>query len=119
MLVGREKTRPRWLNFCKNASRASLVFFMVRIYKSRWHEAYEKIKQDSLEGNCIVFVASDVDALCACKILQVGSSFSMHSLVARNAMAETNRTRTKDAFEIRFHPSQDRASVELLRPERS
>lgn len=48
---------------------------MVRIYKSRWHEAYEKIKQDSLEGNCIVFVASDVDALCACKILQVENPF--------------------------------------------
>lgn len=45
---------------------------MVRITNSLYHEAYEYIKQDSsLGGNCIIFVASDVDSICAVHIFQV------------------------------------------------
>lgn len=44
---------------------------MVRITNSLYHEAYEYIKNDSLEGNCIVFVAADVDSICAVRIFQV------------------------------------------------
>ncbi|KAI8089535.1 DNA replication pre-initiation complex subunit Cdc45 [Halteromyces radiatus] len=43
---------------------------MVRITSDRYNEAYERIKRDSLDGNCIIFVAPDVDAICCCKILQ-------------------------------------------------
>lgn len=44
---------------------------MVRITNRLYHEAYEYIKQDSHDGNCIVFVAADVDSICAIRILQV------------------------------------------------
>ncbi|KAI9257527.1 DNA replication pre-initiation complex subunit Cdc45 [Helicostylum pulchrum] len=43
---------------------------MVRITNSVYHEAYEYIKADSIDGNCIVFVASDVDSICAIRIFQ-------------------------------------------------
>ncbi|KAI9305704.1 DNA replication pre-initiation complex subunit Cdc45 [Cunninghamella echinulata] len=43
---------------------------MVRITSARYIQAYERIKRDSLQGNCIIFVAPDVDAICCCKILQ-------------------------------------------------
>ncbi|KAI8646057.1 CDC45 family [Parasitella parasitica] len=44
---------------------------MVRITNSLYHEAYKYIKQDSsLGGNCIIFVASDVDSICAVHIFQ-------------------------------------------------
>ncbi|SAM08075.1 hypothetical protein [Absidia glauca] len=43
---------------------------MVRITSDRYIQAYERIKRDSLDGNCIIFVAPDVDAICCCKILQ-------------------------------------------------
>lgn len=44
---------------------------MVRITNSVYHEAYDYIKRDSTDGNCIVFVASDVDSICAIRIFQV------------------------------------------------
>ncbi|KAI8092402.1 DNA replication pre-initiation complex subunit Cdc45 [Gilbertella persicaria] len=43
---------------------------MVRITNTLYHEAYEYIKQDSVEGNCIIFVAPDVDAICAVRLFQ-------------------------------------------------
>lgn len=44
---------------------------MVRITNNIYHEAYEYIKADAQEGNCIVFVAADVDSICAIRIFQV------------------------------------------------
>ena len=44
---------------------------MVLITESYFSRAFERIKQNSVEGNCVLFVASDVDAICACKIFQV------------------------------------------------
>ncbi|CAO3644119.1 unnamed protein product [Mucor hiemalis] len=43
---------------------------MVRITNNVYHEAYEYIKQDATEGNCIVFVNADVDSICAVRIFQ-------------------------------------------------
>ncbi|ORX59761.1 CDC45-like protein [Hesseltinella vesiculosa] len=43
---------------------------MVRITTDQYLQAYDRIKHESLEGNCIIFVAPDVDAICCCKILQ-------------------------------------------------
>ncbi|KAI7869615.1 DNA replication pre-initiation complex subunit Cdc45 [Mucor mucedo] len=43
---------------------------MVRITNNIYHEAYEYIKSDAQEGNCIVFVAADVDSICAIRIFQ-------------------------------------------------
>ncbi|KAJ2960378.1 hypothetical protein NQZ79_g4190 [Umbelopsis isabellina] len=70
---------------------------MVRIFKRRWHEAYEKIKQDSLDGNCIVFVASDVDALCACKILQtlLKTDFIPHKIVPVSSYSDLKEANTE------------------------
>ncbi|KAJ8663622.1 hypothetical protein O0I10_000868 [Lichtheimia ornata] len=56
---------------------------MVRITEADFDKEYERIKQDSVEGNCIIFVASDVDAICACKIFQfvLKSDLIQHKLV--------------------------------------
>ncbi|KAI8394143.1 CDC45 family [Radiomyces spectabilis] len=56
---------------------------MVRITSVQYEQAYEQIKRDSIEGSCIVFVASDVDALCACKIFQglLKSDIIQHKIV--------------------------------------
>ncbi|KAG1150007.1 hypothetical protein G6F37_002176 [Rhizopus arrhizus] len=43
---------------------------MVRVSRNLYREAYEYIKEDSAQGNCIVFVSADVDSLCAALILQ-------------------------------------------------
>ncbi|KAI8378160.1 DNA replication pre-initiation complex subunit Cdc45 [Choanephora cucurbitarum] len=43
---------------------------MVRITNSLYREAYDYIKNDSLEGNCIIFVAPDVDSICAVRLFQ-------------------------------------------------
>ncbi|KAL0081475.1 DNA replication pre-initiation complex subunit Cdc45 [Phycomyces blakesleeanus] len=43
---------------------------MVLITTASYERAYKEIKQDSVEGNCIIFIASDVDSICACKIFQ-------------------------------------------------
>ncbi|KAI9469765.1 MAG: DNA replication pre-initiation complex subunit Cdc45 [Benjaminiella poitrasii] len=43
---------------------------MVRITNNLYSDAYEYIKRDSSEGNCIVFVAADVDSICAVRIFQ-------------------------------------------------
>lgn len=58
---------------------------MVRITEANFDKEYERIKQDSVEGNCIIFVASDVDAICACKIFQVRTS--MHLVPPRDPLA--------------------------------
>ena len=84
---------------------------MVRIFKRRWHEAYEKIKQDSLDGNCIVFVASDVDALCACKILQVMLLRLSTALPTGAWLIESS---IADAIEDRFYSTQDCSSFKLF-----
>jgi cell division control protein 45 len=44
---------------------------MVRIVNRQYHQAYEYIKQDSVKGSCLIFVASDVDSICAVRIFQV------------------------------------------------
>lgn len=49
---------------------------MVRITNNVYHEAYEYIKQDAIDGNCIVFVSADVDSICAIRIFQVSSSIN-------------------------------------------
>ncbi|KAI7902091.1 CDC45 family [Cokeromyces recurvatus] len=43
---------------------------MVRITNNLYQDAYEYIKRDSSEGNCIVFVAADIDSICAVRIFQ-------------------------------------------------
>ncbi|KAI7868943.1 CDC45 family [Spinellus fusiger] len=43
---------------------------MGRIIPTAYERAYKEIKQDASEGNCIIFIASDVDSICACKIFQ-------------------------------------------------
>ncbi|KAI8143065.1 CDC45 family [Fennellomyces sp. T-0311] len=56
---------------------------MVLVTESHFSRAFDRIKQDSVEGNCILFVASDVDAICACKILQsiLKADLIQHKLV--------------------------------------
>ncbi|KAI7852391.1 CDC45 family [Circinella umbellata] len=56
---------------------------MVLITESYFSRAFERIKQDSVEGNCVLFVASDVDAICACKIFQsiLKADLIQHKLV--------------------------------------
>jgi cell division control protein 45 len=41
--------------------------------RDKYDVAYEQLKQDSLGGGCtvLIFVAPDVDALCAARILTV------------------------------------------------
>ncbi|RUS21570.1 CDC45-like protein-domain-containing protein [Endogone sp. FLAS-F59071] len=53
---------------------------MVYLTRDRYEDAYDKIKQDSLKGTCLIFVAPDVDALCSAKILQ--ASVAANPLVA-------------------------------------
>lgn len=69
---------------------------MVRITEADFDKEYERIKQDSVEGNCIIFVASDVDAICACKIFQVHTSMHLvpprdPSLIAYNIVCVEER----------------------------
>jgi cell division control protein 45 len=54
---------------------------MVRITNNVYHEAYEYIKQDAIDGNCIVFVSADVDSICAIRIFQV-SYLLAHNVIA-------------------------------------
>ncbi|KAI8969151.1 DNA replication pre-initiation complex subunit Cdc45 [Mycotypha africana] len=59
---------------------------MVRINNRHFHEAYEYIKEDAADSNssCIVFVsATDVDSLCAVRLLQaiLKSDFIQHRIV--------------------------------------
>lgn len=54
---------------------------MVRIIESHYERVYETIKQDSVNGNCMLFVASDVDAICACKIFQVRANRVLYACV--------------------------------------
>ncbi|KAI9320750.1 CDC45 family [Dichotomocladium elegans] len=56
---------------------------MVRITEADFEREYERIKHDSVEGNCIIFVSSNVDAICACKIFQslLKSDLIQHKLV--------------------------------------
>ncbi|CAO3645750.1 unnamed protein product [Mucor fragilis] len=64
---------------------------MVRITNSLYHEAYEYIKQDSaMGGNCIIFVASDVDSICAVHIFQalLRSDIIPHKIVPVSGMKD-------------------------------
>ncbi|CCJ31198.1 unnamed protein product [Pneumocystis jirovecii] len=49
------------------------------IRRSNYADAYSRIKVASLSGSCtvLIFVALDVDALCACKMLSVSGLFTL------------------------------------------
>ncbi|OBZ82830.1 Cell division control protein 45, partial [Choanephora cucurbitarum] len=58
------------MNRALNGEDLGLFYLMVRITNSLYREAYDYIKNDSLEGNCIIFVAPDVDSICAVRLFQ-------------------------------------------------
>ncbi|KAI9488804.1 CDC45 family [Zychaea mexicana] len=79
---------------------------MVLITESHFSRAFENIKQDSVEGNCILFVASDVDAICACKILQsiLKADLIQHKLVpvsGHNDLQKASRGLVADDPDLR------------------
>ncbi|KAI9272674.1 CDC45 family [Phascolomyces articulosus] len=79
---------------------------MVLLSESHFSRAFERIKQDSVEGNCILFVASDVDAICACKIFQsiLKADLIQHKLVpvsGHHDLEKASKTVVADDPELR------------------
>ncbi|ORX99770.1 CDC45-like protein [Basidiobolus meristosporus CBS 931.73] len=74
----------------------------------RFQEAYDKIKEDALGLDCsiLIFVASDPDALCACKILQelLKTDYLAHKIVPVNGYTDlsyANQELIEDNLNIR------------------